>query len=70
MANYFLIKRGFQYEFRDKHLNDFSDRFPNSRYQRKLDSMSRFRKKLSRSEKIGFKCKTPFTSDVVDRKAN
>lgn len=32
--------------------------------------MSRFRKKLIRSEKIGFKCKTPFTSDVVDRKAN
>jgi hypothetical protein len=70
VAYYFLIKRGFQYEIRDKHLNDFSDRFPNSRYQRELDSMSRFRKKLNKSEKIGFSCKSPFTPEVGDRKAN
>jgi hypothetical protein len=70
VAYYFLIKRGFQYELRDKHVADFSDRFPNSSYQRELDSMSRFRKKLNRSEKIGFQCKNPFTPEVEDRKAN
>ncbi len=69
-AYYFLIKRGYQYEFREKHLSDFSERFPNSKYWRELASMSRFRKKLIKSEKIGFKCKTPYTPDVVERKAN
>ncbi len=70
VAYYFLIKRGYQYDFREKHVSAFSERFPNSRYQRELESMSRFRKKLNESEEIVFKCPNPYTPEVVDRKAN
>ena len=70
VAYYFLIKKGYQYEFRDKYLSDFLVRFPNSKYQRELASMSRFVKKLNKSEEIEFKCKTPYTPEIVDRKAN
>jgi len=70
VAYYFLIKRGYQFEFRDKYLSDFSKRFPNSRYQRELESMTSFRKKLNKSEEIGFNCKTPFTPEVKDREAS
>jgi hypothetical protein len=70
VSYYFLIKKGYKYEYRDKHLSDFSERFPNSRYQRELESMSRFRKKLNESKEIIFKCPTPYTPEVIDRKAN
>ena len=70
VAYYFLIRKGYQYEFREKKLSEFSARFPNSKYLRELVTMSRFGKKLKKSAEIGFKCNTPYTPDVVDRKAN
>lgn len=70
VAYYFLIKKGYQYEAREQHLSDFSERFPNSKYQRELASMSRFSKKLNKSEVISFKCNTPFTPEAVERNTN
>jgi hypothetical protein len=70
VAYYFLIRKGYQYESREKILSEFSARFPNSKYWRELASMSRFEKKLKESAEIRFKCKTPFTPDVVDRETN
>ena len=70
VALYYLIKRGYQYEFREKNISDFYARFPNSKYRRELTSMTRFRKKLKASEKIGFSCIDPYTPGVDDREAS
>jgi hypothetical protein len=70
VAFYFLIRKGYQHEFRAKNLSDFLTRFPNSKYRRELVSMTRFKKEFKESSEIGFKCKTPYIPDVVDRKAN
>ena len=70
VAYYFLIRKGYQYEFREKNLSDFSERFPISKYNRELVSMTRFKKKFKEKADIGFKCKNPYTPDVVDRAAN
>jgi len=70
VAYYFLIRKGYKYEFREKNVSDFIERFPDSRYRRELLSMSRFSKKLKESAEIGFECISPFTPEVVDRKAD
>jgi hypothetical protein len=70
VAYYYLIRRGYQYEFREKNLSDFSERFPGSKYRRELTSMTRFKKKFKENTEIGFKCENPYTPDVVDREAN
>ena len=70
LAYYFLIRKGFQYEFREKNLSDFSARFPNSKYRRELNSMTRFKKEFKKKAEIGFKCKNPYAPDIVDRGTN
>lgn len=70
VAYYFLIRKGYQYEFREKNLSDFLVRFPNSKYRRELASMTRFKKEFKENAEIGFKCKNPYIPDVVDREAN
>ncbi|MBN1953113.1 MAG: hypothetical protein JW801_18050 [Bacteroidales bacterium] len=70
VACYFLISKGYQYESREKNLSDFLARFPNSKYRRELASMTRFKKEFKESSEIAFKCKSPYTPEVVDRKAN
>ncbi|MFC2080926.1 hypothetical protein ACFLR8_01795 [Bacteroidota bacterium] len=70
VAYYFLIRKGYQYEFREKNLSDFSARFPNSKYRRELASMTRFKKEFKKNAEIGFKCKSPYIPEVVDREAN
>jgi hypothetical protein len=70
VAYYFLIRKGYRYESREKILSEFSARFPNSKYWRELASMSRFGKKLKENAEIGFKCNPPYTPDVVDRETS
>ncbi|HEC44072.1 MAG TPA: hypothetical protein ENI20_14715 [Bacteroides sp.] len=70
VAYYFLIRRGYQYEFREKNLSDFSERYPGSKYRRELASMTRFKKKFKEKAEIGFRYENPYTPDVVDREAN
>jgi hypothetical protein len=70
VAYYYLIRRGFQYELREKNLSEFIARFPDSKYRRELSAMAHFNRKLKESEGIGFKCTDSYTPDVVDRKGN
>lgn len=70
VALYYLIRKGFQYEFREKNLAEFSDRFPNSKYRRELISMTRYRKKFKENAEIDFECKDQFTPEVADRETN
>ena len=70
VAYYFLIRKGYHYEQREGNLSDMLARFPNSKYRRELAPMLRFKKKFKKNADIGFKCKSPYTPDVVDREAN
>ncbi len=70
VAYYFLIRKGYQYEFREKNLSDFLERFPNSKYRRELATMTRFKKEFKKHAEIGFKCESPYTPEVIDRKTN
>ena len=70
LAYYFLIRKGFQYEFREKNMSDFYASFPNSKYRRELASMTRFKKEFKKKAEIGFKCKNPYAPDIVDRETN
>ena len=70
VAYYFLIRKGYQYEFREKNLSDFFARFPNSKYRRELASMTRFKKEFKKNAEIGFECKNPYTPEVIDREAD
>lgn len=68
VASYYLIRKGYQYEFREKNLSDFIERFPDSKYRRELLAVARFNKKLKQSAEIGFTCTDPFTPEVLERK--
>ena len=70
VAYYFLIRKGYQYEFREKNMSDFSERFPNSKYRRELAYMTRFKKEFKENAEIGFQCEDPYTPELVDREAN
>jgi hypothetical protein len=68
VAFYFLIRNGYSYEFREKNIDEFLERFPDSRYRRELQSMTRFSKRLRESAEIRFECLSPFTPEVLERK--
>jgi hypothetical protein len=70
VAYYNLIRRGYQYELREKNLSDFFARFPDSKYRRELVTMARFKRKLKGSKEVEFKCTEPYTPEVADRKVN
>jgi hypothetical protein len=70
VAYYFLIRNGYSYEFREKNIDEFLERFPDSRYRRELQSMTRFSKRLRESAEIRFECIKPFTPEVIERKTD
>lgn len=70
VAHYFLIRNGYSYEFREKNIDEFLERFPDSRYRRELQSMTRFSKRLRESAEIRFECVSPFTPEVLERKTD
>ncbi|MFC2112554.1 hypothetical protein ACFLTA_04725 [Bacteroidota bacterium] len=67
VACYYLIRRGYQYEFREQNLSEFSERFPNSRFRRELVSMSRFKKDFKDDRRYPFQCTDPFAPEIMDR---
>lgn len=70
VAYYNLIRKGYQYEFRNKNMSDFIERFPDSKYRRELLGMARFNRKIKEHKEIGFKCESPFTPEVDDSKGD